>query len=93
MPLTQTGNLSNNYGGSGPDGATGLSGGTFTANGTTAVTVADSRVQAGSIVVFTLRTVGGTVGAYPAIQTKTAGTGFTVAATASDTSVYNYAIL
>lgn len=69
------------------------SSGTFTANGASAVTVANTAVTANSIIVFTLKTVGGTVGAYPAIQTITAGTGFTVAATASDTSVYNYRII
>lgn len=69
------------------------SSGTFTANGASAVTVANTAVTANSIIVFTLKTVGGTVGAYPAIKTITAGTGFTVAATASDTSVYNYRII
>lgn len=67
--------------------------GTFTANGTSAVTVNNANVTANSIITFTLKTVGGTVGAYPAIKTITAGTGFTVAATASDTSVYNYKIV
>lgn len=69
------------------------SSGTFTADGASAVTVANTNVTADSIIVFTLKTVGGTVGAYPAIQTITPGTGFTVAATASDTSVYNYRII
>lgn len=69
------------------------SSGTFTANGTTPVAVADTDVTANSVIVITLKTVGGTVGAYPAIKTITAGTGFTVAATASDTSVYNYRII
>ena len=35
---------------------------------------------------------GGTVGAVPAITTITPGTGFTIVATASDTSTYNYSI-
>jgi len=70
-----------------------VGGGTFTANGATPVTVTDARVGAGSVIIPTLKTVGGMVGALPAIQTITAGTGFTVAATAGDTSVYNYAIL
>ena len=68
------------------------SSGTFVANGTTAVTVADTRVTANSAIGITLKTVGGTVGAAPAIQTITAATGFTVAGTASDTSTYNYRI-
>lgn len=67
--------------------------GTFTANGVTPVTVANTAVSPGSQVIFTLKTVGGTVGAYPTVKTITPATGFTVAATASDTSVYNYAIL
>jgi hypothetical protein len=64
--------------------------GTFTANGASAVTVADAAVTANSIIIPTLTTVGGTVGALPAIKTITPGTGFTIAATASDTSVYAY---
>lgn len=68
-------------------------GGTVTLNGATPVSVANTSITAGSIVIFTLKTVGGTVGAYPAIQTITPTTGFDVAGTAGDTSVYNYAIL
>lgn len=67
--------------------------GTFTANGVTPVTVTNANVTANSQVLITLKTVGGTVGAYPTIQTITPTTGFTVAATASDTSVYNYSII
>lgn len=69
------------------------SGGTVTLNGATPVTVANANVTANSIIVFTLKTVGGTVGAVPAIQTITPGTGFTVAGTALDTSIYNITIL
>ncbi len=69
------------------------SSGTFTANGATPVTVANTAVTANSLIIFTLKTVGGTVGAYPAVKTITAGTGFTVGATASDTSSYNYRII
>jgi hypothetical protein len=95
MPLTQTGNMQNNISGGSPDGAVGLAvgSGTFTANGTTSVTVADARVSAGSVIVCSLKTVGGTVGAVPSVKTVTAGTGFTISGTASDTSVYNYVIL
>jgi hypothetical protein len=67
--------------------------GTFTLNGATPVVVAKAGVSANSVIVITLKTVGGTVGAVPAIQTITAGTGFNVAGTAGDTSVYNYAII
>lgn len=73
-------------------GANGNSG-TFTANGASAVTVANTNVTANSAIDITLKTVGGTVGAIPAIKTITPGTGFTVAGTASDTSVYNYNIV
>jgi hypothetical protein len=69
------------------------SSGTFTANGATEVTVANANVTANSVIIITLKTVGGTVGAYPAIKTITPGTGFNVAATASDTSVYNYRVI
>lgn len=66
---------------------------TFTANGASDVTVVAPEITATSVIVITLKTVGGTVGAVPAIQTITAGTGFTVAGTASDTSVYNFVVL
>lgn len=68
-------------------------GGTFVCNGSTPVTVTEPFVGASSAIVITLKTVGGTVGAIPAIQTITAGTGFTIAGTASDTSTYNYLVL
>jgi hypothetical protein len=65
--------------------------GTLTANGATQVTVADAGVTANSIIMFTLKTVGGTVSPNALnVITITPGTGFTAAGTASDTSVYNY---
>lgn len=68
--------------------------GTVTLNGATGVTVANKLITANSVVVFTLKTVGGTVSpSAPNIQTITPGTGFTVSGTASDTSIYNYTIL
>lgn len=66
--------------------------GTVTINGATPVTVANTAVTSGSDINFTLKTVGGTVGAAPVIQTITVGVGFTVQGTASDTSTYNYSI-
>lgn len=66
--------------------------GTVTLNGATPVTVANTSITSGSVIVFTLKTVGGTVGAAPVADTITAGTGFTVKGTASDTSVYNYRV-
>lgn len=67
--------------------------GTFVANGATPVTVNNTSVAITDTIVFSLNTVGGTVGAVPAVKTITAGSGFTVAATASDTSTYNYIII
>ena len=66
--------------------------GTVVLNGATPVTVAATMVTANSDINFTLKTVGGSVGAQPAIQTITPGTGFTVAGTAGDTSTYNLSI-
>ena len=63
------------------------------ANGTTSVTVVAPQVTASSIIIPSLTTVGGTVGALPAVKTTTAGTGFTFAATASDTSTYSFLII
>lgn len=66
--------------------------GTFTANGASAVTVANANVLTTDEISISLNTVGGTVGAIPRLDTITAGVGFTVKGTASDTSIYNYAI-
>lgn len=73
-------------------GANGLVG-TFVCNGATPVTVNNTNVAISDAIIISLNTVGGTVGAVPAIKTITAATGFTVAGTASDTSTYNYAII
>lgn len=64
--------------------------GTFICNGATGVVVVDANVTANSIIIATLKTVGGTVGAIPAVTSITPGTGFTITGTASDTSTYNY---
>ena len=65
--------------------------GTVVLNGATGVAVADTGVTAASIIMFTLKTVGGTVSPNaPNVLTITPGTGFTVAGTASDTSTYNW---
>lgn len=67
--------------------------GTYVNNGATPVVVANAAVTAGSNILFTLKTVGGTVSASPPnIKTITPGTGFTVAGLAADTSTYNYEI-
>jgi hypothetical protein len=67
--------------------------GTFVCNGTTAVTVVEPAVALGDVIVVGLRVVGGTVGAVPSVKTITAGTGFTISGTASDTSTYQYAVI
>jgi len=67
--------------------------GTFTLNGATPVVVPATELTANSTVAMTLRTVGGTVGAAPSIKTMTPGTGFNVAGTALDTSVFNFVVL
>lgn len=71
---------------------TGSTFGTVVANGVTPVTVANTAVSPNSQIMFTLKTVGGTVGQIPHAVTITPGTGFNVAATAVDTSTYNYEI-
>ncbi len=67
--------------------------GTFVANGVTPVTVTNSSIAVTDAIIISLNTVGGTVGALPAIQTITGTSGFTVAATIGDSSTYNYAII
>lgn len=68
--------------------------GTWVCNGATPVTVANPLVTANSVIITTIKTVGGTVSAgMPNVKTITAGTGFTIAGAASDTSTYNYTIL
>lgn len=71
-----------------------VGGGTVVLNGATPVAVADARVGAGSLIIFTLKTVSGTVSATaPNVLTITPGTGFTVGGVALDLSTYNYAII
>lgn len=69
-------------------------GGTVVLNGATPVTVADAYVTANSIIMTTLKTVGGTVSpTQPNILTITPGTGFTIGGVALDTSTYNYVVI
>lgn len=70
-------------------GAVNTKGGTVTLNSGTPVAVAAPGVTANSIILLTLKTVGGTVAA-PFVATITPGTGFTVNGGGSDTSVYNW---
>lgn len=67
-------------------------GSTSAVNGTTPVPVNATNVQSDSIILFNLKTLGGTVGS-PFVASITAGTSFTVASQALDTSIYNYVIL
>ncbi len=76
--------------GSVPTQQLGVGFGSFTLNGATGVNVVDPYITATSMIFVALYTVGGVVGAIPVVQTKTAGTGFNILGTASDTSVYAY---
>lgn len=67
--------------------------GTFNCNGATPVIITTSAASSNMIFIATLSVVGGTVGAMPTVKTINAGVSFTVAGTALDTSVYNWAIL
>lgn len=69
-----------------------VSGGTFTCTGGGTITVAQTTLTANSVLMFGLKTAGGTVAA-PFQATATPGTGFTVTCGGSDTSIYNYLIL
>uniref|UniRef100_A0A6C0AJA9 K1 capsule-specific polysaccharide lyase C-terminal domain-containing protein n=1 Tax=viral metagenome TaxID=1070528 RepID=A0A6C0AJA9_9ZZZZ len=79
------------YSSGGVVGATGSSS-TVVANGITAVAVTNALVTANSVIILTLKTVGGTVGpAY--VSSTTAGTGFSIKSQSGDTSTYNYLII
>lgn len=67
--------------------------GTFTANGATSVVVNNTSITANSVVIPSVKTVGGTPAGAPYVFAKTPGTSFTMKAAAGDTSVYNYIIL
>ena len=69
-----------------------INGGTATCTAGGTITVANTNVDAGSIIVLTLKTVGGTP-AQPFLATITAATGFTFTCGGSDTSVYNYIVI
>lgn len=68
-------------------------GGTFTANGTTAVTITDTNLTANSVVLFGMETASSPGTGGPFMFSATPGTGFTIKSTGSDASVYNYVIL
>lgn len=66
--------------------------GTFTANGATGVTVADTAIAITDVIEISLNTIGGTPGGAPYQSALTAGTSWQAKAVAGDTSIYNYAI-
>ncbi len=68
-------------------------GGTVVVNGTTPVVVNSTAMNADAVIVFSLKTVGGTVGAIPHVSTYVVGTSFTIVGTASDTSTYNWMMM
>jgi hypothetical protein len=68
------------------------SSGTFISNSTSAVTVPNAAVTAGSNITITLKTPSTPGASPPAVATITPGTGFTVKGLASDLSTYNYEI-
>lgn len=69
--------------------------GSYVCNGTTPVTVTVGGLTASSVILFGLKTIGGTVGATPkAVFPPNTGNGtVTIAGTASDSSTYNVAAL
>ncbi len=67
--------------------------GTFVCNGATPVSVSNTSIAITDTIIASLNTVGGTVGAVPAVVTITAGVGFDIKGTASDTSTYNYVVI
>jgi hypothetical protein len=71
-----------------------LTSGTFVANGATPVTVSAPNVTATSIILFGLKTLGGTPAGAPFLNaTPIAKTSFSVEAFAGDTSTYTYLII
>lgn len=80
------------YNGGPQTSAVKANGGTAICTGGGTITVTNTNVTANSLVLMTLKTVGGTV-AQPFVATITAGTGFTFTCGGSDTSTYNYLVL
>jgi hypothetical protein len=66
--------------------------GTVTANGTTAVSVSNSLVQANSIIVLNRNSTSATSTLPAFVSSLTPGTGFTIVNTVLDSSTYNYLI-
>ena len=68
------------------------SGGTVTCTGGGTPTITNSTIDANSVVMFGLKTAGGTP-AVPIMTSIVVGTSFVITCGGSDTSVYNYVIL
>ena len=69
-----------------------VTGGTVTCTNGGTPSVSNTNVDAGSAIILTLKTVGGTP-AVPIVTTITAGTGFSITCGASDSSTYNYVVI
>lgn len=71
-----------------------VSQGTFTADGANTVVVPATGVTANSIIMITIKTVGGTPSpTQPNVILLNPGVGFSIKSTALDTSVYNWVCL
>lgn len=71
-------------------GGGGATAGTVVCNGTSDVVTNTTSMVAGNLIVFSLNTIGGTVGAIPRVKSLSSGTSFTINCTAGDTSTYNW---
>jgi len=68
------------------------SGGTFTCTSGGVITVADTYLDATSVVLLGIKTAN-SPGNVPYLTTVTPGTGFTITCASGDTSIYNYIVL
>ena len=69
-----------------------VSGGTVVCTGGGTPSVTNTNVDAGSAIILTLKTAGGTP-AVPIVTTITVGSGFSITCGGSDTSTYNYVVI
>lgn len=74
-------------------GSTNATVGTATLNGTTGVVVATTMVTASSIIMLTQQSPGGTQSGIAYVTARTAGTSFTIASVAGDTSTVGWQII
>jgi len=66
--------------------------GTFVANGSSEVTIANSNVTSNSVIIFGLKTASGSITGAPFQSSVSPGVGFGVKASSGDTSAYSYLI-